>query len=150
LYFVLHGLFSSKKENIEKKMVAACNTWSMENVVRYFQYAISIIGNFGLLCYNFQNSDLHLLVFYMKQISGVHWWYKTASHAAELTAGFYNSCNRDGYAPIAAILKKHDATLNFTCVELRTSNQYEEFPEAMSDPEGLVWQVCAYSFRLFI
>ncbi|XP_078182610.1 beta-amylase 2, chloroplastic-like isoform X2 [Carex rostrata] len=75
------------------------------------------------------------------KVSGVHWWYKTASHAAELTAGFYNSCNRDGYAPIAAILKKHNTALNFTCVELRTLNQYEEFPEAMSDPEGLVWQV---------
>ncbi|KAF3335685.1 beta-amylase 2 [Carex littledalei] len=75
------------------------------------------------------------------KVSGVHWWYKTASHAAELTAGFYNSCNRDGYAPIAAILKKHNTALNFTCVELRTMNQYEEFPEAMSDPEGLVWQV---------
>ncbi|WOK92787.1 beta-amylase 2, chloroplastic-like [Canna indica] len=75
------------------------------------------------------------------KISGVHWWYKTASHAAELTAGFYNPCNRDGYAPIASMLKKHDATLNFTCVELRTLNQHAEFPEAMADPEGLVWQV---------
>ncbi|KAJ4775715.1 Beta-amylase [Rhynchospora pubera] len=75
------------------------------------------------------------------KLSGVHWWYKTASHAAELTAGFYNPCNRDGYAPITAMLKKHNAALNFTCVELRTLNQYEMFPEAMSDPEGLVWQV---------
>ncbi|KAL0464798.1 UNVERIFIED_CONTAM: Beta-amylase 2, chloroplastic [Sesamum latifolium] len=75
------------------------------------------------------------------QLSGIHWWYKTASHAAELTAGFYNSANRDGYAPIALMLKKHKTTLNFTCVELRTLDQYEEFPEALADPEGLVWQV---------
>ncbi|XP_072968331.1 beta-amylase 2, chloroplastic [Typha angustifolia] len=75
------------------------------------------------------------------KISGVHWWYKTASHAAELTAGFNNSSNRDGYAPIAAVLKKYGATLNFTCVELRTLDQHDEFPEAMADPEGLVWQV---------
>ncbi|CAL9174566.1 unnamed protein product, partial [Musa hybrid cultivar] len=75
------------------------------------------------------------------KISGVHWWYKTASHAAELTAGFYNPCNRDGYAPIASMLKKHGATLNFTCVELRTLDQHVDFPEAMADPEGLVWQV---------
>ncbi|KAL0905122.1 hypothetical protein M5K25_027300 [Dendrobium thyrsiflorum] len=75
------------------------------------------------------------------KVSGIHWWYKTASHAAELTAGFYNPCNRDGYAPIAAMLKKHDAALNFTCVELRTLDQNEEFPEALADPEGLVWQV---------
>ncbi|XP_008787505.2 beta-amylase 2, chloroplastic-like isoform X2 [Phoenix dactylifera] len=75
------------------------------------------------------------------KISGIHWWYKTASHAAELAAGFYNPCNRDGYAPIAAMLRKHDAALNFTCVELRTLDQHEDFPEAMADPEGLVWQV---------
>ncbi|XP_026379712.1 beta-amylase 2, chloroplastic-like isoform X2 [Papaver somniferum] len=75
------------------------------------------------------------------KLSGVHWWYKTASHAAELTAGFYNSCNRDGYSAIAAMLKKHEAALNFTCVELRTLDQAEDFPEALADPEGLVWQV---------
>ncbi|KAL3517164.1 hypothetical protein ACH5RR_024066 [Cinchona calisaya] len=75
------------------------------------------------------------------KLSGIHWWYKTASHAAELTAGFYNPCNRDGYAPIASMLKKHDAGLNFTCVELRTLDQHEDFPEALADPEGLVWQV---------
>ncbi|CAL8122922.1 unnamed protein product [Prunus armeniaca] len=75
------------------------------------------------------------------KVSGIHWWYKTASHPAELTAGFYNPCNRDGYAPIAAMLKKHEAALNFTCVEMRTLDQHEGFPEALADPEGLVWQV---------
>ncbi|XP_078427515.1 beta-amylase 2, chloroplastic-like isoform X2 [Wolffia australiana] len=75
------------------------------------------------------------------KVSGIHWWYKTASHAAELTAGFYNPCNRDGYASIAATLKKQDTALNFTCVELRTIDQHEDFPEALADPEGLVWQV---------
>lgn len=75
------------------------------------------------------------------KISGIHWWYKTASHAAELAAGFYNPCNRDGYTAIASMLKKHDAALNFTCVELRTLDQYQDFPEALADPEGLVWQV---------
>ncbi|CAA0842585.1 Beta-amylase 2- chloroplastic [Striga hermonthica] len=75
------------------------------------------------------------------KLSGIHWWYKTASHAAELTAGFYNPSNRDGYAPIASILKKHETALNFTCVELRTLDQQEDFPEALADPEGLVWQV---------
>ncbi|XP_048421974.1 beta-amylase 2, chloroplastic-like isoform X2 [Pyrus x bretschneideri] len=75
------------------------------------------------------------------KVSGIHWWYKTASHPAELTAGFYNSCNRDGYAPISAMLKKHEAALNFTCVEMRTLDQHEGFPEALADPEGLVWQV---------
>eukprot|EP01018_Ginkgo_biloba_P029158 Gb_23715 [translate_table: standard] len=75
------------------------------------------------------------------KISGIHWWYKTASHAAELAAGFYNPSNRDGYAPIAQMLKNHDVAFNFTCVELRTLAHEEGFPEAMADPEGLVWQV---------
>ncbi|GJZ86332.1 beta-amylase 2, chloroplastic-like protein [Tanacetum coccineum] len=65
------------------------------------------------------------------KLSGIHWWYKTASHAAELTAGFYNRANGDGYSPIAAMLKKHATALNFTCVELRTMDQQEGFPEAM-------------------
>ncbi|KAI4355065.1 hypothetical protein L6164_003877 [Bauhinia variegata] len=80
-------------------------------------------------------------IFITAKLSGIHWWYKTASHAAELTAGFYNPSNRDGYAPIAAMLKNHNTGLNFTCVELRTLDQHEDFPEALADPEGLVWQV---------
>lgn len=75
------------------------------------------------------------------KVSGIHWWYKTASHAAELCAGFYNPSNRDGYAPIAQMLAKHNAALNFTCVELRTVEQEASTPAAMADPEGLVWQV---------
>ncbi|CAM6018544.1 unnamed protein product [Sphagnum balticum] len=75
------------------------------------------------------------------KVSGIHWWYKTASHAAELAAGFYNPANRDGYAAIANMLAKNEAAFNFTCVELRTLDQAEGNPEALADPEGLVWQV---------
>ncbi|KAL5572842.1 hypothetical protein UlMin_022439 [Ulmus minor] len=75
------------------------------------------------------------------KLSGIHWLYKTASHAAELTAGFYNPCNRDGYAAVMSMLKKHRAALNFTCAELQMVNNHEDFQEAQADPEGLVWQV---------
>ncbi|KAK6140620.1 hypothetical protein DH2020_025637 [Rehmannia glutinosa] len=75
------------------------------------------------------------------KLSGIHWWFKTESHAAELTAGFFNPSFRDGYAQIASMLKKHETALNFTCVELRTLDQQKDFPEALADPEGLVWQV---------
>lgn len=75
------------------------------------------------------------------KVSGIHWWYKTASHAAELAAGFYNPGNREGYGALAAMLGRHGAALNFTCVELRTLEQEASAPEAMADPEGLVWQV---------
>ncbi|XP_022757316.1 beta-amylase 7 isoform X3 [Durio zibethinus] len=75
------------------------------------------------------------------KLPGIHWWYKTASHAAELTAGFYNPCNRDGYTAIAAMLKKHGAALNFACAELNFLEQHEDLREALADARGLVWQV---------
>ncbi|KAL5859754.1 hypothetical protein ACOSQ4_001050 [Xanthoceras sorbifolium] len=75
------------------------------------------------------------------KLSGIHWWYKTASHAAELTAGFNNPCNRDGYAAIASTLKKHGAVLNFASSELNMLDRHEDFPEALADPVGLAWQV---------
>lgn len=75
------------------------------------------------------------------KLSGIHWWYKTASHAAELTAGFYNPCHRDGYAAIMAMLKKHGTALNFVCAEWGTLDHHEDFSEAVADPDGLAWQV---------
>ncbi|KAJ7962390.1 Beta-amylase [Quillaja saponaria] len=75
------------------------------------------------------------------KLSGIHWWYRTSSHAAELTAGLYNPCNRDGYAAILGMLKKNGAVLSFACAESHMLKQHEDFPEAFADPEGLVWQV---------
>ena len=56
--------------------------------------------------------------------AGVHWWYNSRSHAAELTAGYFNTRSgdfvheRDGYEPIVKICAKYNARLNFTCVEM--------------------------------
>ncbi len=47
------------------------------------------------------------------KLSGVHWWYRSHSHAAELTAGYYNTSYRDGYEAIAAVLAQHGAALSF-------------------------------------
>lgn len=81
----------------------------------------------------------------MVQVSGIHWWYRHPSHAAELTAGYYNLGGRDGYAPIARMLGRHDgAILNFTCAEMRNSEQVEE---ALSAPEQLVQQVLSTGWR---
>ncbi|KAL5198167.1 hypothetical protein ABZP36_001679 [Zizania latifolia] len=38
------------------------------------------------------------------KVSGIHWWYRHPSHAAELAAGYYNVAGRDGYRPIARAL----------------------------------------------
>lgn len=83
--------------------------------------------------------SFHVLI--AEQLPGIHWWYKTSSHAAELTAGFYNPCNRDGYIAIAAMLHKHGAALNFACAELQFLEQSQDLQEALANPQGLVWQV---------
>ncbi|KAK0587554.1 hypothetical protein LWI29_024781 [Acer saccharum] len=72
------------------------------------------------------------------KVAGIHWHYRTRSHAAELTAGYYNTRNRDGYLPIAHMLAKHGVVLNFTCMEMRDREQPEH---ANCSPEGLVRQV---------
>ncbi|XP_042018622.1 beta-amylase 3, chloroplastic-like isoform X2 [Salvia splendens] len=72
------------------------------------------------------------------KVAGIHWHYKTRSHAAELTAGYYNTRHRDGYLPIARMMAKHGVVLNFTCMEMRDGEQPNE---ANCSPEGLVRQV---------
>ena len=75
---------------------------------------------------------------FFPQVAGVHWWYNSKNHAAELAAGYYNLREKDGYRPIAKMLARHYATLNFTCAEMRNHEQYWE---ARCGPEGLVQQV---------
>ncbi|KAL5208855.1 hypothetical protein ABZP36_033290 [Zizania latifolia] len=73
------------------------------------------------------------------KIPSIYWWYRTPSHAAELTAGFYNPTNRDGYSPVFRMLKKHSIILKFVCYGPEFTIQ--ESNEAFADPEGLTWQV---------
>ncbi|GJS34193.1 beta-amylase 7 [Tanacetum coccineum] len=76
-------------------------------------------------------------------MAGFHWWYKTAGHAAELTACFYNPSNRDGYAAIMQMLKKHGVALNFKSAQMCISDPHMDSSEAFGDPDGLAWQVTA-------
>ncbi|KAK2370281.1 beta-amylase 3, chloroplastic [Trifolium repens] len=78
------------------------------------------------------------------KIAGIHWWYKTESHAAELTSGYYNLNDRDGYRPVARMFSRHNAILNFTCLEMRNSEQPEE---AKSCAQELVQQVLSGGWR---
>ncbi|XP_043706602.1 beta-amylase [Telopea speciosissima] len=78
------------------------------------------------------------------KVSGIHWWYKAESHAAELTSGYYNLNDRDGYRCIARMLSRHFAIFNFTCMEMRDS---EQTAEAKSGPEELVQQVLSGGWR---
>uniref|UniRef100_A0A8R7JY34 Beta-amylase n=1 Tax=Triticum urartu TaxID=4572 RepID=A0A8R7JY34_TRIUA len=56
--------------------------------------------------------------------------------------GYYNTRHHDGYQPIARMLARHGAVLNFTCVEMR---DHEQPQDAQCMPEGLVRQVAAAS-----
>ncbi|CAM6030126.1 unnamed protein product [Sphagnum balticum] len=76
------------------------------------------------------------------KVAGIHWHYGTRSHAAELTAGYYNTRSRDGYLPIAQMFAKHGVTLNFTCIEMR---DVEQPAQALCSPEHLVRQVALAS-----
>ncbi|KAL3844379.1 hypothetical protein ACJIZ3_001782 [Penstemon smallii] len=73
------------------------------------------------------------------KIPAVFWWYKTASHAAELTAGYCNHSNQDGYSLVFEMLKKHSVAMKY--VIPGSLNLYQGIDEALSDPEGLSWQV---------
>lgn len=77
------------------------------------------------------------------KIAGVHWWYRTRSHAAELTAGYLNyetstGQKSNGYEAIVALCARHGVGLTLTCVEMCDS---QHPPEALCGPEGLLRQV---------
>ncbi|GFZ15399.1 chloroplast beta-amylase [Actinidia rufa] len=72
------------------------------------------------------------------KVAGIHWHCRTRSHAAELTAGYYNTRHQDGYLPIARMMGKYGVVMNFTCMEMRDGEQSEN---ASCSPERLVRQV---------
>ncbi|CAN1843860.1 BMY1 [Linum perenne] len=78
------------------------------------------------------------------KVSGIHWWYTDPSHAAELTAGYYNLNDRDGYRPVARMMSRHYGIVNFTCLEMRNT---EQPAEAKSAPQQLVQQVLSDAWR---
>jgi beta-amylase len=84
------------------------------------------------------------ICFSLLQVPGIHWWYRTESHAAEATAGFFTADSRCGYKSIARMFAAHNTTFNFTCAEMRTADQPKE---ALCDPEALVLQVLFMSFE---
>ena len=89
-----------------------------------------------------KSSNLMVYKQMLLQIPAVYWWYKTPSHAAELTAGYYNPSNRDGYSRVFEVLKKHTVTMKFVCPG--SNVHFQENNESLADPEALCWQVIIY------
>ena len=86
-----------------------------------------------------QDSSLHgKPVGVTLKVAGVHWWYRTRAHAAELTAGYFNAGERDGYRDIIQLCAKYSAAFTLTCIEMCDS---QHPPEALCGPEGLLRQV---------
>lgn len=65
-------------------------------------------------------------------------WNRTRSHASELTAGFYNTVNRDGYEAVAEIFAKNSCKMILPGVDLSDKNQPKG---SLSSPESLVAQM---------
>ncbi len=80
------------------------------------------------------STGLHLAL----KMAGIHWWYRSRSHAAELTAGYYNTADHDGYAPLVDMCARHRANLILTCVEMCDS---QHPAHAQCGPEGLLRQL---------
>ena len=61
------------------------------------------------------------------KVAGIHWWYFDESHAAELTAGYYNiNGDRDIYQDLASMFTANNATFDFTCLEMQDNEQPSE------------------------
>lgn len=70
----------------------------------------------------------------------LHWWYNQAAHAAELTAGLYNTGSRNGYLAFCQVLARHKARLVLTGSEMRDCEQPSY---ALASPETLLLQLRA-------
>lgn len=75
--------------------------------------------------------------------AGVHWWYHTPSHAAELTAGYFNTSTRNGYTLLASTCAAFGASLVLTCVEMADA---QHPPAAACGPQALLKQVRATAY----
>ena len=70
----------------------------------------------------------------------MHSWYRTNSHPSELTAGFYNTFNRDGYEKVAEIFAKNLCKMILPGMDM--SDAYLP-QETFSSPELLLEQIMA-------
>lgn len=68
----------------------------------------------------------------------VHSWYRTKSHPSELTTGFYNTVNRDGYAAVVEMFAKHSCQIILPGMDLSDNQQPNE---SLSSPELLLAQI---------
>ena len=47
------------------------------------------------------------------KVAGIHWWYDTYSHAAECTAGYFNTDSNDAYYNVRELFRYVEFSKNF-------------------------------------
>lgn len=62
------------------------------------------------------------------KVSGIHWWYNTPNHGAELTSGYYNTNGNDGYLNLAKMFSRTNTAFCFTCLEMTDSSNCNSSP----------------------
>lgn len=65
------------------------------------------------------------------KISGVHWWYNSPSHAAEVTAGYLNTNGVNAYEQIAEMFAKTHTEFDFTCLEMFDDSNCNSGPQQL-------------------
>ncbi|GAV63404.1 Glyco_hydro_14 domain-containing protein [Cephalotus follicularis] len=65
-------------------------------------------------------------------------WYRTRSHPSELTTGFYNVANRDGYERVAEMFARNSCKMILPGMDLSDEHQPRE---SLSSPELLLAQI---------
>lgn len=68
----------------------------------------------------------------------LHSWFGTKSHPSELTAGFHNTANKDGYEQVAKMIAKNSCKIILPGMDLSDANQSSE---THSSPELLLAQI---------
>lgn len=68
----------------------------------------------------------------------MHSWYRTRSHASELTSGFYNTSLRDGYEAVAEMFARNSCKMILPGMDLADEHQPHE---SLSSPESLLKQI---------
>ncbi|KAL3689467.1 hypothetical protein R1sor_015776 [Riccia sorocarpa] len=122
--------FSDKDGTWESPFAKFFLPWYSEALVAHGERMLSLANTI------FLKDGVHIVV--AGKLPGVHWWQKTRSHAAELTAGYYNSEGQDGYDPAVQMFAKNGALVAVPCVEMADD---EQLAEAKCSPEYLLTQI---------
>lgn len=105
----------------------------------FLDWYFTALKNHGAAVLSRASAAFHGKVGIAGKIAGIHWWYKSNHHAAELTAGYYMANGRNGYAELADVFAKNgNAAVDFTCLEMKDS---EQPAECASGPQELVQNV---------